>query len=201
YAGKTCYATMAAVLRGMSRAIVDQRTASGAPLKIILGAVSNDFGFLTFMQQQGVSFDVVGYHAYPTLGSAILATDSWYGAGGPLAQLAQFGKPVRINEFNCGEIYASNYDNVAGSNATKACMASIQRHLPGLLNQKIVTIESIDAYELLDEPGLAAPENRFGLMYDLNTPKIHLAAYSLFAGGSVSSAEKAQLTAEGLSGL
>ena len=199
YPGKSCFVTMAAVLRGMSRAIVDQRNASGAPLKIILGTVGNDYGFLTYMQQQGVTFDIVGYHVYPSLGSPTIATDPWYGAGGPLAQLAQFKKPVRINEFNCGEIYTDSYNNVAGSSATNACLAGIQKHLQSLLTQKLVTLESVHAYELTDG-GQAGAEGRFGLMYDVNTPKALLAAYALFAGGTVSATEKAQLTAAGVSG-
>ncbi len=200
YAGKTCYNTLAAVLRGMSRAIVDQRNASGLPLRIILGAVSNDFGFLDFMQQQGVTFDIVGYHAYPWQKHALLTEDPWYGAGGALGQLARFNKPVRINEFNCGEIYSATYDNSADKALTATCLASIQKHLKNLLTQTVVKLESIHAYEITDRPAQVAPENRFGLMYDLDRPKLHLALYASFAGGQVSAAERQQLSTLGLTG-
>lgn len=202
YAGKTCYSTLAAVLRGMSKAIVDQRASSARPLRIILGGVSNDFGFLEFMQQQGVVFDVVGYHAYPWLNQPLLSEDPWYGAGGALGQLARFNKPVRINEFNCGEIYAAGYADTGGNAAasTSACLASIQKHLKSLVEQKVIALESIQAYELTDRPAQQAPENRFGLMFDLDNPKLHLALYASFAGGTVSSAEKQKLDALGLAG-
>ncbi len=200
YANAPCYQTLAAVLRGMSRAIVEQRQASGLPLKIILGTVSNDFGFLEFMQQQGVVFDIVGYHAYPRVTQALLGEDAWYGAGGGLAQLAVFKRPVRINEFNCGEIYAADYENNSDQPVTKACLAGIQKHLRSLMTQKVIELESIHAYELVDRPAQPVPENRFGLMLDLDTPKPHLALYAAFAGGEVSKGERQQLNALGLMG-
>jgi len=198
YAGKSCYATLASVLRGMSRAIVDQRNSTGRPLRIILGTVVNDFGLLDFMQQQGVVFDIVGYHVYPSANSPTIATDPWYGAGGPLAQLAKFKKPVRINEFNCGEINDSGYENAVGSPVTNTCLSGIQKHMTSLLTQTLVKLESIHAYEITDRPSQAGAEARFGLMYTLDNPKLHLALYSAFAGGSVSAAEKQQLDAMGL---
>ncbi len=198
YKGKACYATLAAVLRGMSRAIVERRTAGALPLRIILGAVANDFGFLEFMQQQGVVFDIVGYHAYPWATQALLSEDSWYGPGGALAQLARFNRPVRINEFNCGEIYAPGYENRADLPVTIACLTGIRKHLAGLLAQQTVELQSIHVYELTDRPTQPVPENRFGLMYDLDTPKLHLALYALFAGGQLSDAERLALQALGL---
>ena len=63
-----------------------------------------------------------------------------------------------------------------------------------------IRLESIHAYEITDRPSQAAPENRFGLMVDLDTPKLHLALYSAFAGGNVSATERQQLNLLGLSG-
>jgi hypothetical protein len=198
YEGKPCVATLTAVLRGMSRAIRDVRASSGLPLRIILGAVGRDFGFLTFMQQEGVLFDVVGYHIYPHAKHASLLGDPWFGPGGPLAQLAVFGKPVRINEFNCGEIYNPGYQNRAEAAATATCLRSLEKHLRDLRRQRIVNLESVHLYELLDEPQKPAPENRFGLMYDLSNPKVHLYLVSAFAGGTLSAAERYQITRRGL---
>ncbi len=197
YEGKPCVATLAAVLRGMSRAVRDVRASSGLPLRIILGAVGRDFGFLTFMQQKGVLFDVVGYHIYPHANQASLLSDPWFGRGGPLAQLAGFGRPVRINEFNCGEIYRSGYENRAGP-LTETCLRSLGKHLTDLRSQRIVGLESVHLYELLDEPQKPAPENRFGLMYDLSNPKVHLYLVTAFAGGALSAEERYEITRRGL---
>ena len=103
-----CGRLQAAVLKGMSRAIGEVRRASGRPLRIILGTVNRHWGFLTFMQKQGVLFDVIGYHIYPWEQHRPLDQDPWFGPGGPLGQLALFGKPVTINEFNAGEIYSGS---------------------------------------------------------------------------------------------
>ncbi|MEJ6022117.1 Ig-like domain-containing protein [Ramlibacter sp. PS4R-6] len=198
YQGKPCVATLTAVLRGMSRAIRDIRASSGVPLRTILGEVGRDFGFLAFMQQNGVLFDVVGWHVYPHANTASMLTDPWFGTGGPLAQLAKFGKPVHVNEFNCGEIYDAGYENSAGAPVTEACLKAFAKHLKDLRAQTIANIESVHVYELLDEPTKAAPENRFGLMYNLSTPKLHLALASAFAGGALSAAERLAITSRGL---
>ena len=72
----------AAVLRGMSKAIHDVGTSSGLPLRAILGTVNRHCGFLAFMQQQGVLFDVIGYHIYPWEHHQPLDQDPWFGPGG-----------------------------------------------------------------------------------------------------------------------
>lgn len=72
----------AAVLRGMSHAIRDARADSGLPLRILLGTVNRHWGFLAFMQQQGVLFDVVGYHIYPWEKHPPLDQDPWFGPRG-----------------------------------------------------------------------------------------------------------------------
>ena len=194
YAGKPCYKSLTAALRGMSRAIRDVRASSGYPLRVMLGAVGRDFGFLTFMQQQGVVFDVVGYHIYPHHYHSSLLNDTWYGAGGLFTQLAAFKLPVHINEFNCGEIYVANYDNQPSSTETYNCYQSYKKHIPVILSQNIANLESLLFYQLFDEPHKIAPENRFGLMYDLSKPKNHLSIISAFAGGTLSPAEQKMVT-------
>ncbi len=194
YAGKPCYKTITAVLRGMSRAIHDIKLSSGYPLRVILGAVGRDFGFLTYMQQQGVVFDVVGFHIYPHADQASLLNDPWYGAGGPLAQLAEFNLPVHINEFDCGEIYNASYDNQAGSAETYKCFQSYKKHIPELFNQTLVNLESLHVYELFDDSSKSGAEGRFGLMYDSNTPKVHLSIITAYAGGTLSTAEQQAVT-------
>jgi hypothetical protein len=198
YHGKRCVATLTAVLRGMSRAIHDAGARSGRPLRAILGAVGRDFGFLAYMQQQGVAWDVTGYHIYPRYEHNSLLSDRWFGAGGPLAQLASFGKPIHINELNCGEIYDSKYENQPDTANAGKCLRSLAKHLGDLRRQRIANVESIHIYELLDEPGKPPPENRFGLMYSLARPKTHLYLVSAFAGGNLTAAERNEITSRGL---
>ena len=201
----------AASLRGMSRAVADARKSSGLPLRIILGTVGRHWGFLTFMQQQGVLFDVVGYHAYPHLKHQPLDQNPWFGPGGALGQLSRFHKPVTINEFNAGEIYngttngaskhpGPNYLNKTGDDVTEDGFKSINKHLKAIVNQNAVNVESILFYEIWDEPRKAPPENRFGLFYDfaLQKPKLSLLIATAFAGGTLSPAEQNELTARGM---
>jgi hypothetical protein len=190
YENKPCYSTMTAVLRGMSRAIHDIRTNSGYPLRVILGVVGRDFGFLTFMVQQGVVVDVVGFHIYPHSGDASLLSDPWYGDGGPFAQLAVFNLPVHVNEFNCGEIYDDGYDNQPGSAETVLCFQSYKKHIPSFFQQSLMGLEAVHVYELLDEPGKTGAESRFGLLYDYANPKVHLYIIAAFAGGTLADAER-----------
>jgi hypothetical protein len=152
YAGKPCAAALAAVLRGMSRAVADVRSASGLPLRTVLGVIGRDFGYLAFLRAQGVQWDVTGFHVYPHVHARSLLDDRWYGPGGPLAQLAAFGKPVHVNEFNCGETYDRDYENQPGRPRTEACLRSLSRHLRELQRSQAAMVEAVHFYELLDEP-------------------------------------------------
>lgn len=193
----------AAVLRGMSHAIRDARADSGLPLRILLGTVNRHWGFLAFMQQQGVLFDVVGYHIYPWEKHPPLDQDPWFGPGGPLGQLARFNKPITINEFNAGEIYSgtagnpgADYRNRSGDPVTETSLRSLDKHLLELVKQKQANVESVLFYEVTDEPRKSAPENRFGLYYDeaLQKPKISLLLVASYAGGTLSPMERKELT-------
>ncbi|QRK08289.1 DUF4214 domain-containing protein [Archangium violaceum] len=204
-----CGRREAAVNRGMARAIKDVRASSGIPLRIVLGFIGRAYGFIDFMISQGVEFDVLGYHIYPWEEQANPDTDPWFGSGGLFANMARFNRPVKINEFNCAEIYAGDpntpygdrtlYENLAGKPMTEACFRGITRHLKIILSQTKVNVESMHFYELLDQPELdSLSESRFGLMYDINTPKIHLFLVSAFAGGDLSTAERTAITSRGL---
>jgi hypothetical protein len=150
------------------------------------------------MQQQGVEFDMIGWHVYPHLHYQTMLTDPWYGPGGPYAQLALFGKPVTINEFNCGEIYSPMFENHPGKPVTERCLKSFVKHLTEMINQTAVKIESVYAYELTDEPKKAGAEGRFGLMYDLARPKVQMLLYTAFAGGTLTTQERHEITSRGL---
>lgn len=197
----------AAVLRGMSRAVAEVRRTSGQPLRVILGTVNRYWGFLAFMRQQRVEFDVVGYHIYPWEKHATLDVDPWFGPGGPLGQLARFGKPVTLNEFNAGEIYAGspghpgpNYENKLDDPQTELGYKGVHKHLQALVKQTAVNLDSILFYEAFDEPRKAPPENRFGLFYDTACaqPKITLLLAAAFAGGRLEPGEQELLRARGL---
>lgn len=200
-----CGRLQAAVLRGMSRAIDDVRQESRLPLRIILGTTDRSYGFLTFMQQQGVLFDIVGYHIYPWEQHSALDQDTWFGKGGPLGQLAVFNKPITINEFNAGEIYSgtggysslADYENQAGRGITEKGFRSVDKHLKEIVNQTVANVEAVIFYEAWDEPRKAEPENRFGLYYDapdFNQPKITLLLAACYAGGKLSQAEQDSLS-------
>lgn len=200
----------AAVLRGMYRAVDDIRQLYKLPIRIILGTVDRQFGFLEFMQQQGVLFDVVGYHIYPWEKQEPLDQDPWFGQGGPLGQLAKFNKPIQINEFNSGEIYSgapnregADYENQAGQPVTEAGFRSLYKHLKEIVNQKVANIEGVYFYEASDEPRKEIPENRFGLFYDkkLKKPKISLFIATAFAGGKLSKSEKKSLIKRGFADI
>jgi hypothetical protein len=191
YTGKTCYKTLTAVLRGMANAITHTRVRSGFPLRVILTVVGRDFGFLTFMQQQKVHFDVVGFIIYPRSEHPSLLNDAWYGSGGPFTQLSVFGRPVIINEYNCAEIYDTDYiNNDLNSAKVKKCFQSYKIHMPELFAQNKVKLESVNFYELLDEPHKAGREGRFGLLYNLTSAKTHLSIISAYAGGALSATER-----------
>jgi hypothetical protein len=160
------------------------------------------------MQQQGVFFDVVGYHIYPWENNAALDQDTWYGTGGPLGQLATFNKPIHVNEINCGEIYSGDgspgrpidqYENLPGGTVTEAGFRSLYNHLNEIVNQTVANVEAVHLYEIWDEPSKAIPENRFGLYYDygLQRPKVSLFIVACLAGGTLSQAEQDSMTKRG----
>ncbi len=197
----------AAVLRGMAKAVHDVGTSSGLPLRVILGTVNRHWGFLAFMQQQGVLFDVIGYHIYPMEQHQPLDRDPWFGPGGLLGQLALFNKPVTINEFNAGEIYSgtpghkgADYLNHTGDPVTEKGFKCLDKHLKEILRQSAAKVESILLYEVTDESHKPPPENRFGLYHDagLQQPKISLLLVTSYAGGTLSPAERHELTTRGI---
>jgi hypothetical protein len=193
YAGKPCVASVTAAIRGATRAIHDHGQ------RATVGVIGRDFGWLSWLKQNNVAWDVTGYHVYPHYGDPSLASDPWFGTNGPLYQLSLFGKPITINEFNCGEIYDSNYENTAGQPDTETCLKSVNKHLQEIRSYSGgQPIGSVVTYELLDEPSKAMPENHFGLMYALGNPKIELYLVTAFAGGTLTSTEQATITSRGL---
>lgn len=198
YSGKPCYAVKAAVLVGMYQAIRDTAKKSGLPLRIIAGTVGRDWGYLDFLRLQGIDFDVVGYHIYPSFPQAAWDTDTWYGPSGLFTELGRYARPVRINEFHCGEIYDPAFENKTGGKLTEQCFKSVTRYLFEILAEKRAPIESVHFYEMFDEPTKTAPENHFGIWYDPSSAKVSAWLASAFAGGTLSASEQAELTSRGL---
>lgn len=195
YTGQTAFISIASALKGMADAV----HAKDASCRVILGTVGRDWGFLRYMDTLGVNFDVVGWHNYPSESTASMLTDTYYGTGGPLAQLDAFGLPITINEFHSGEIRLAGYGNVAGDTETEDGYQGLTNHLQDLYSQTVTTrLESVIIYELLDEPAKSAPENHFGLMYGLTTPKTSLFIVTAFAGGTLTAVQRAEITSRGL---
>jgi hypothetical protein len=189
----------AALLRGASDAIDKINQEGGSHVRKILNTTSTMFGFLDFMAAKGVGFDLISYHYYEVLGQD--PHRAWNGSNPRFdlfKKLGSYHKHVVFNEINCGEIYKSDYGNKAGDPVTERCLKNLNDMLVAIRDQKDVVIDSVSFYEMLDEPAKKPPENRFGLMYDINTPKIALYLVSRFAGGSLSSEEAAELNKRGL---
>lgn len=189
----------AAVLKGMSDAIDKINREHGTHLRRVLNTTSTMFGFLDFMASKGVGFDVISYHYYESLNQN--PNRAWGGSRQPynlFKKLATYGKPVVFNEVNCAEIYKPAYENEAGKPLTEACYKSLHATLSFIANQVDANVESVLIYELFDEPKKAPPENRFGLMYDLKTPKVPLYLLSRFAGKELAPHEAEELTKRGM---
>jgi Glycosyl hydrolase family 53 len=188
----------AAVLRGASDAIDRINQESGLHLKKILNTTSTMFGFLDFMESRGVHYDLISYHYYEVLGeSPHQAWNGWNPRFDLFKKLASYRRHVLFNEVNCGEIYKPDYGNAPGDPATERCLQNLNNMLTAIRDQKDVAIDSVSIYEIVDEPAKKPPENRFGLMYDLNRPKVALYLVSRFAGGKLTPAEAAELQKRG----
>jgi arabinogalactan endo-1,4-beta-galactosidase len=188
----------AAVLRGASDAIDRINQESGLHLKKILNTTSTMFGFLDFMESRGVHYDLISYHYYEVQGQS--PHSAWNGRNPRFdlfKKLASYHRHVVFNEVNCGEIYKSDYGNAPGDAATERCLQNLNSMLTAIRDQKDVAVDSISIYEIVDEPGKKPPESRFGLMYDLNRPKVALYLVSRFAGGKLTPAEAAELKKRG----
>jgi hypothetical protein len=185
----------AAVLRGMARAVQDVRAKTGRPLRTVVNTVHADFGFIPFLQTQSVQVDKVAYHYYYS------ATTNPYklvvpkGSVDLFDALRKIGKPVIINAFNAGEIHAP-LKNQAEDDAN--ALLSMKKHLDYLVAQTTANIESLEFYELYDEPAKSAAESNFGLMKNAKQPKTQMLLVALYTCGKLSASEKDQLIASKL---
>lgn len=195
-------AQWASVLRGMSDGIEYVNLRYGKSLRRVLTTTSTMFGFIDFMILQGVKVDVVEYHLYDPagrdytnyyadyidlLGAHITSFNLWN-------KFASYNRPVIIGETNASEIYDGAYGDIEGDTKTEAGFVSLQNILKAFTDQTTCHIEAILAYELFNEPAKIAPENHFGVMTDLATPKVSMALLSYRSRGYLSNAELAKLS-------
>jgi hypothetical protein len=79
-------------------------------------------------------------------------------------------------------------------------MQNLDTILTSISKQTDVDVEGIQVYTLIDLPQQKdAAETRFGIMYDLDHPKLSLAILASHAGGLVTPQERQQLTQLGIS--
>jgi hypothetical protein len=171
------------LLRGMSDAIEQVRRETGKNLRRIVGTTSTMFGYIDFMKANGVKIDVLSYHYYEHAG--VDPTNYWGGVRpnfNLFTKLSSYGIPVAINEMNGAEIYDASFVNTS----TSASMSTCNSNLDGMLARfsQYSFIEWIDLYELIDEPDKTGPEGRFGLMFNLSSPKPLMATVDKYTGGA-----------------
>lgn len=211
----SAWSTSAAVARaiaaakGVNNAIHDLAASTGRPLRSILGFVNRDYGFLTYAISQGVNFDVVGWHHYPSDLDWDLETNTWFGTGGIFQQMNTLfpGKPITINEWNTGMEYRSNYENVEGATVTEQGWDYLTRACKQARDTVKCNIESIIWYEWSDQIWrYPDSDSRLGLFFNpggasnatWGTAKTSLQIATAFAGGALTSTERTALTSRSL---
>ncbi|WP_266170501.1 hypothetical protein [Dyella subtropica] len=185
----------AAVLRGMSRAIHDAGAKTGEPLRTVVNTVYADFGFVPFLESQGVKVDKLAYHYYYGADTDPYKVSVSSGTVDLFAELKKIGKPIIVNEFNAGEIYSPTrsmpYDDAKA-------LVGLKRHIDYLREQTEANIEGVEFYELYDEPSKRGVESNFGLMKDPGHPKTQMLLAAAYTCGELGKDERAKLVASGL---
>lgn len=204
YGSTDYYANWAAAIKGAADAIAAINTQYGTNMRRVLNTTSTHLGFLDYMKAQGVNYEVISYHYYQYLGTSpydLSATSPFSGSAYDwdlFVGLAAYKLPVTIDEMNCAEIYNSSYKNTATDTLYATCLTNLRTQIGLFKNNTELNIESLVAYELLDEPSNTAPENHFGMFWNDGqgnyTPKAHLYLWTAFAGGDLSSSEISVLT-------
>jgi len=186
----------AAVLRGMSKAISDVQQKTGQPVKTVVDMVDTDFGFVPFLETNGVQVDKLAYHYYRRGADNPHKIKVSDGTVDIFSELGKLGKPVIINEFNAGEIYAPKYEHKPYDDAK--ALASLKKHLDYITGQKEAHIEGIEYYELYNEPWKDVAESNFGLMKDATHARTQMLLAAVYACGKLSEEEKGVLVSSGL---
>lgn len=116
-------------------------------IQVGLNMVYQNWGWLDRMRQDlgGALWDCTTWHVYLPPGSEGIAE----GAPAVLAQLASYGKPVIVTEFNQDKGHLSSFDPQTLIDMMTAFEAN--------------GVSGAYVYELLDEPGLPGGEANYGL--------------------------------------
>jgi hypothetical protein len=184
----------AIVLKGASDAIDKINADNGLKLRRILNTTSTHFGFLDYMASKGVKYEVISYHYYERLGTD---PNFYWGTFNLFYKLSQYNKPVHFNEVNCAEIYDPLYENVWGGRLVENCNKSLNNALNYITNQKYLNIEDVDVYELIDHPEKGGAEAKFGMHFNMRGWKIPMLTAALYAGGNITTEERAYITRRG----
>jgi hypothetical protein len=199
----------AANLKGISRAIAAVKLASGLPLRRIMGFTTMHIGFMDMLLARGVQWDVTGMHVYERAGYSPYnwAFDPTGTGWNHLSAAARYGKPIHLNETNAGEIYDVNYHNIEGDALTETGYKGFKSLLDIWANSnaevlkrygKNLQLETVDAYEIIDNPNNAGAEAKFGMLFSSGVPKVSMLLLSAVAGGQLSDLEKQKLISRGL---
>lgn len=156
-----------------ARAGIDRASAeTGVPLSTTLNVTAGgkDYGLddslttYTFVDRAiaaGLKFDIISYHYYPRIVDRGMGWINTY-----LDPLRKYGKPVFINETGCGEIYDGDDGNSA------KCVGAAESLLLEVEENYADMVKEINMYELFDNKDIKSAEGHFGLMFDINNPKL-----------------------------
>jgi hypothetical protein len=188
----------AAVMRGMSRAIRDVQSKTGQPLRIVVDVPGPDFGWIPFLEQNGVFIDKVAHHYYYNLETSPykISAPNYNGHFDIFAELKKLGKPVIINEFNAAEIYDPK--NLHKPYNDAKALRSVKKHIEYILAQKDASIEGVEFYDLYDDKVDDPAESNFGLMHDATHMKKQILVAAVYACGTLSAEEQRALVSDGL---
>lgn len=183
----------ATVLKGMSDAV---EAAGEGKLRRVLNTTSTNFGFLDFMADRGVGFELIDYHYYERRGTSPRALA--YGNGRTydlFAKLATYRRPVIVGEINGAEIYDAHYRDRLDDRLTIDGFHSLKDAIAQFAGQSDIRVEAIIVYEMWDEGHKPPPENRFGLLRENGSPRLSLSILTRFAKGALAPSEQAALAA------
>lgn len=159
-------------IKATSDAIAEVNRQYGTTFRRGIGIVSTHFGFLKLAEQMGVNYEFISYHSYQRRATSHYSMAAGEPNSGTtttwniFASLAQFKKPVSLNEINCAETYLGAFDNHDASSALFVdCLHSLKIHLNAWKNNTQLDVESILLYEFRDNPAKEEPENRFGMFW------------------------------------
>lgn len=140
--------------RGTIRGLVDGLHAANSSAKVVVDDAGwCHYGFLQMLWEDGVRWDVTGFHWYSDQGNIEHAGCN---NANVLAKHAAFGPPVWITEFNYKVSHAT-----PDANGTAAWMGEFIAQLQSVAST--YKLQVAFAYELFDESNLSGPNGHYGI--------------------------------------